>query len=247
MLRALTISKFPSFSRSFHCSAISQKKVALILNGCGVYDGSEIHEATSMLIHLDKADVQVTAFALNKPQSCVVNHATGSKSSESRNMLVESARIMRGKISPLEELDVKKFDAVFIPGGFGVATSLSTFAKDGVSCTVDATVRKVLNDFFTARKPMGLCCIAPVLAARCFPGAKISMGYDRNENGKWDGAGACEAIKAMGAVHENTDITSVCIDEKHKIVTSPAYMYSKASIGEVFDNVGMLVKTVLSL
>ena len=41
-----------------------------------------------------------------------------------RNVLVESARIARGNISPLSTLSATSYDAVVFPGGFGAAKNL---------------------------------------------------------------------------------------------------------------------------
>ncbi|VDM34317.1 unnamed protein product [Hydatigera taeniaeformis] len=191
-----------------------------------------------MLIHLSKAGVDVCAFAPNIQQDHVTNHSTGSQVPEKRNVMVESARISRGKIAPLSELKSEGFDALFIPGGFGAATTLSNFVSDGASCAVLPDVKRVLTEFVHAKKPIGLCCIAPVLAARCLPGVHVTTGTD---------TGTAMAIKKMGAVHENREITEVCIDEDLKVVTAPAYMCATATIADVFENIGLLVKKVLSL
>ncbi|CDS42295.1 ES1 protein mitochondrial [Echinococcus multilocularis] len=214
------------------------KKVALILHGCGVFDGSEIHETTSMLVHLSKAGADVFVFAPNIQQDHVTDHSTGLEVAEKRNVLVESARISRGKVAPLSELRSEKFDALLIPGGFGAATTLSNFASAGASCEVLQDVKRVLEDFVHAKKPIGLCCIAPVLAARCLPGVHVTTGTD---------ADTARAIKSMGAVHEKCEITEVCVDENLKVVTAPAYMCATATIADIFDNIGLLVKKVLSL
>ncbi|BHF65495.1 hypothetical protein SprV_0200850700 [Sparganum proliferum] len=187
-----------------------QKSVAVVFHGCGVYDGTEIHEAT-------------------------------------RNVLVESARLSRGKILPLKSLIPSEFDALLIPGGFGVATTLSDFAASGASCKILLDLEKVISEFHKTKKPIGLCCIAPVLAARCLPGVKITLGKETDEGGRWQNCGACSAVKDMGARHEPRDITEVCVDDENKVVTAPAYMCSTAEIGEVFDNIGLLVKRVLSM
>ncbi|KAL5961265.1 Glutamine amidotransferase-like clas 1 domain-containing protein 3A mitochondrial [Taenia solium] len=213
------------------------RKVALVLHGCGVFDGSEIHEATR-LIHLSKAGAEVSVFAPNIQQDHVTDHSTGSKVTEKRNVLVESARISRGKIAPLSELKSENFDALLIPGGFGAATTLSNFVSAGASCEVLPDVKRVLGDFAHAKKPIGLCCIAPVLAARCLPGVHVTIGKD---------AGTAKAIKNMGAIHENREITEVCVDENLKVVTAPAYMCGSATIADIFDNIGLLVKKVLAL
>lgn len=141
-------------------------------------------------------------FAPNKPQLHVVNHLTGEPAEkETRNVLVESARIARGDILPLDKLSVTAFDAVIFPGGFGAAKNLSSFALDGASMTVDPEVASVLTQFHAARKPIGLCCIAPVLAARVLPGVSLTVGSEEEEGGVWPYAGTAKAIVAMGGTH----------------------------------------------
>jgi len=223
------------------------KKVALILHGCGVYDGSEITEAVSMLVHLDKLGTRVSVFAPDIKQVRVVDHEVGSEVEETRHVLVESARISRGSVLSLEKLETTKFDALFIPGGFGVANTLSDFGAMGANCTVLPDIDRVLNEFVDSKKPIGLCCIAPVLAARCIHGATVTMGKEQEEEGRWQNSGACTAIKEMGGHHEPRDITEICVDEEKKLVTAPAYMCSKASPSEVFDNIGQLVSKVISM
>ncbi|MBY0396843.1 MAG: isoprenoid biosynthesis protein ElbB, partial [Thermoleophilia bacterium] len=145
-----------------------QLHAAVILCGCGRGDGSEIHEATSILIHLARLGLGYKCFAPDKPQADVVDHARGdSPTSESRNCLTESARIARGDIAPLSELAASggaAFDCLFVPGGFGAAKNLITFARDGSNATVDPDVERVFGLFHAAGKPVGLCCIAPVIA-----------------------------------------------------------------------------------
>ncbi|KAM7538094.1 hypothetical protein Aperf_G00000069549 [Anoplocephala perfoliata] len=216
----------------------SPKKVAVVLSGCGVYDGSEIHEATCMLIHLSKAHAKVSVFAPDIDQDHVTNHATRKQVPEKRNVMVESARISRGDISPLSDLKPADFDALFFPGGFGAATNLCNFSSASASCKVIPDVEKAIKGFNDLKKPIGLCCIAPVLAARCIPGVHVTVGGN---------SGTAKAITKMGAVHENCDITEVCVDEKHHVVTAPAYMCGSATIGDIYDNIGLLVQKVLSL
>lgn len=218
-------------------------KVAVVLAGCGRGDGSEIHEAVSCLIHLSRLGAEYRCFAPDTPQADVVNHATGKPApGEKRNCLVEAARISRGEISPLAGLDPAKFDAVVFPGGFGAAKNLCTFAKDGAECRVIAEVERVLNEFHTAGKPIGLCCIAPVLAAKVFgtahggPGCMVTIGDD---------AGTTAAISEMGSRNVVKKVTEAVVDEKNRVVTSPAYMYGDARPHEVFQGIGAMIEETL--
>ncbi len=218
-------------------------KVAVVLSGCGFKDGSEIHESVSVLIHLSRVGAEYRCFAPDKPQAATVNHATGKPEAHPRNCLVEAARIARGQISPLSTLDVDAFDAVVFPGGFGAATNLCTFAKDGAECSVDPDVVRVIKGFHAARKAIGLVCIAPVLAARVLgtkmggPGCTITIGDD---------PGTAKAIAAMGSVNSVKAVAEAAIDRRNRIVSTPAYM-CEARPNQVFDGVGRMVDGLIDL
>ncbi|XP_012357337.2 glutamine amidotransferase-like class 1 domain-containing protein 3A, mitochondrial isoform X3 [Nomascus leucogenys] len=131
-------------------------RVALVLSGCGVYDGTEIHEASAILVHLSRGGAEVQIFAPDVPQMHVIDHTKGQPSEgESRNVLTESARIARGKITDLANLSAANHDAAIFPGGFGAAKNLSTFAVDGKDCKVNKEVERVLKEFHQAGKPVG--------------------------------------------------------------------------------------------
>ncbi|MDX2016825.1 MAG: isoprenoid biosynthesis glyoxalase ElbB [Planctomycetota bacterium] len=220
------------------------KKVAVVLAGCGRGDGSEIHESVSALIHLSRHRAQYSCFAPDIAQSDVVNHVTGEPSKgETRNCMVEAARISRGQIAPLATLDVDAFDAVIFPGGFGAAKNLSTFARDGAECSVLPDVARVIKGFHASRKPIGLICIAPVLGAKVLglasggPGCTITLGADEGAN--------AQASK-MGAKAVNRWSTESYTDEAHKVVTTPAYMCD-AKPFEVYEGIGRLVDSVIAL
>uniref|UniRef100_A0A3B4X047 Si:ch211-153b23.5 n=1 Tax=Seriola lalandi dorsalis TaxID=1841481 RepID=A0A3B4X047_SERLL len=155
------------------------KRVAVILSGCGVYDGTEIHEASAVLVHLSRAGAKVQMFAPNADQMHVVNHCEGKPTEEKRNILQESARIARGDVTDLAKLDVTAFDAAIIPGGFGVAKNLSDWAVKNKDCTILPQLEKIIKAFHKAGKPLGMCCISPVLAAKILPGCEITVGQDK--------------------------------------------------------------------
>ncbi len=219
------------------------RPIAVILSGCGRGDGSEIQESVSCLIHLSRHGLTYACFAPDKPQSDVVNHVTGQASPEVRNVMVESARISRGEISPLASLDPSAYDAVVFPGGFGAAKNLSTFAKDGPNCTVDAHVERVIRAFRAQNKPIGLCCIAPVLAARVLgtaaggAGCQVTIGND---------TGTAEAVRAMGATNIAKPVTEAVVDEANRVATTPAYMCD-ASIHEVFVGIGKMIDATVAM
>ena len=192
------------------------EKIAVVLSGSGVYDGSEIHEAVLSLYAIQKAGASYSIFAPDIPQHHVINHITGQEMPESRNVLVESARIARGKISPLSEFDADKFDALLFPGGFGAAKNLSSFAFDGAECNVNEDVSIAINAMLEQNKPIGALCISPVIFAKVIGNnVDLTIGTDR---------GTAQAINSMGASHKNTDHGEIIYDRKFKVVTTPCYM-----------------------
>lgn len=217
------------------------KRVAVILSGCGVFDGSEIHEACAALLALDRAGAEVVACAPSGDQMHVVDHAAGQPAEgQSRAILTEAARIARGEIRPLTAIDAKSVDAVLMPGGFGAAKNLCTFAVDGENCTVHAEVESFLRNAHEAGKAIGAMCIAPVVLARVF-GAdlkpQVTIGTDPATAAK---------VEAMGAKHIDCNATGVVVDEQNRMVTTPAYMLA-GRIGEVFEGAEAFVKQLLAL
>jgi len=216
---------------------MSTKKIAVVLSGCGVFDGAEIHEATMTLYFIKKNGADYEIFAPDIPQHHVVNHITGKEMDETRNVLVESARIARGQIQPLSAFNPTDFDALIFPGGFGAAKNLSSFAFEGAQLKVNPDVEKALKDMSAAGKPIGALCISPVILARVFDNAEITIGQD---------PGTAGAIEQLGAKHVTTGHGEVVIDKKYKLVTTPCYMLDAniVQIGEGADNV---VKALLDL
>ncbi len=201
------------------------KKVALVLSGCGVYDGSEIHETTLAMLALSKNGVEYQCFAPNKKQHHVINHLTGEEMTEERNVLVESARIARGNIKPLSELKAENYDAVLLPGGYGAAKNLSNYAFMGENYSIDAQVAEVLMDFHKNKKPIAALCIAPVVVAKILK-AKLTIGNDKT---------TAMHIEAQGACHVEKGFDEVLVDTENKVVTNPCYMLAdsiyKVSLG----------------
>nr|XP_056715477.1 glutamine amidotransferase-like class 1 domain-containing protein 3, mitochondrial [Euleptes europaea] len=221
------------------------KKVAVVLSGCGVYDGSEVHESSAVLVHLSRDGAQAEIYAPNIDQMHVVNHIKGQPTEEKRNVLVESARIARGNIKDLATLNVKELDALIIPGGFGVAKNLCSWAVHGKDCTVCKPVEDTIKAFHAAKKPIGLCCISPVLAAKILPGCEVTVGQDA-ECEKWPYAKTASALKEMGCKHVNKNVDEVHVDVKNKLVTTSAFMCN-APIHTIYEGVGKMVKEVLKL
>ncbi|WP_339405075.1 isoprenoid biosynthesis glyoxalase ElbB [Pseudomonas helleri] len=217
---------------------MTQKKVAVILSGCGVYDGAEIHESVITLLRLDQRGAKVQCFAPNIAQHHVINHLTGEEMPESRNVLVESARIARGDIKDISEANVEDFDALIVPGGFGAAKNLSDFAFKGTECAVQPDVLALAEAFAEAGKPIGLMCISPAIAAKIYgPGVVCTIGKD---------ADTAAAVSKMGGEHHECDVSEIVEDKARKLVSTPAYMLAN-SISEAASGINKMVDRVLEL
>ncbi len=219
-------------------------RFAVVLSGCGVFDGSEIHEAVSALLAIDEAGCAYQCFAPNTWQAKTVDHFTGESTAiagdaDNRNVLAESARIARGQILDLSEFDPKDFDAVIFPGGFGAALNWSNFATKGPACEVNEEVERTLNESFKEGIVIGAMCIAPTVIARVLGKhkVKVTIGNDK---------AIATGIEKMGAIHQECGATEVCVDEENKIVTVPAYMLSK-SISQVATGAHNLISAALDL
>ncbi|MBI9055162.1 MAG: isoprenoid biosynthesis glyoxalase ElbB [Bacteroidales bacterium] len=213
------------------------KKIAVVLSGNGVFDGTEIHEATLTLYSIIKNGATYEIFAPNIDQHHVINHITGEEMPEKRNVLVESARVARGKITDLADFKAKNYDGIIFPGGFGVAKNLSSFAFDGTDCTINFDVEKAIRNMVEQKKPIGALCIAPVLFAKLLENIDVTIGQDKDTS---------EAINAMGANHKETTHGEVVIDKKYNAVTTPCYMLD-ANIGQIGDGANNVVKALLNL
>jgi enhancing lycopene biosynthesis protein 2 len=213
------------------------KKVGVLLSGCGVFDGAEIQESVLTLLALAKAGAEAVCMAPDKEQHHVINHLTGKESGERRNVLVESARIVRGNIEDLAGVAAEDLDALILPGGFGAAKNLSSFAFDGASAEVDPQVRRLVRDMFSARKPLGFICISPAIAARVLgeTGVELTIGDD---------SGTAAAIESCGARHVACGVTEIHIDAERKVISTPAYMLGK-DILEVSKGIEKLVQTLM--
>ena len=218
------------------------KKIGVVLSGCGVYDGSEIHEAVITLLAIDRAGAEAVCMAPNIDQMHVVNHLTGEPApGESRNVLVEAAGIARGNIVDMAEVKAGDIDALMLPGGFGAAKNLCDFAVKGPDCSVNAEVARLVLEMVNAKKPVGAVCIAPAVLARVL-GAdslahEVTIGTD---------AGTAEALGKMGATHVQCPVTEFVVDRNNKLVTSPAYMLA-GGIAEAATGIEKAVKALIDL
>lgn len=212
-------------------------KAAVVLSGCGVYDGAEIHEAVMTLYAIDKAGGSYQVFAPNVMQHHVVNHITGKATEESRNVMTEAARIARGKIKPVTEYRASDYDALIFPGGFGVAKNLCTYAFDGAECRVDRVVEAAIIETHKAHKPIGALCISPVLITRVLGDVTVTIGNDHD---------TIEDIAALGGKHEKKNHGEVMTDEKNLIVSTPCYMI-EATISDIARDAELLVAEIMKL
>jgi len=213
------------------------KKIAVVLSGCGVYDGSEIHEATLTLLAISKRGAAYQCFAPDMMQAHVVNHLTGEEMPEQRNVLIESARIARGNVKPLSEYKANEYDAIVFPGGFGAAKNLSTYAFDGPDLTINHEVQKAIEETVEAGKPIGALCISPVIFAKIFDQVKVTIGQDEE---------TITAIQKMGGKHEATTHGEIVVDEQFKLVTSPCYMLD-ASIVQIAEEAENVIDRIIDL
>ncbi|WP_104025163.1 isoprenoid biosynthesis glyoxalase ElbB [Vibrio hyugaensis] len=213
------------------------KKIAVVLSGCGVFDGAEINEVVLTLLALEERGIVYQCFAPNKPQLHTINHLKGEDKEQARNVLEESARIVRGNVDALSALDDKEFSALIIPGGFGVAKNLSTFATDGVDFSIDVEFQQVMTAFASKKKPVGYMCIAPVLLPKVYNGVRCTIGYDEE---------TASVINKLGGLHVNCTVDNIVVDNDYNVVTTPAYMLA-GSIADAKKGIDKLVEQVASL
>jgi len=211
------------------------KKFAVVLSGCGVYDGAEIHEAVTAMLAISRRGHSYQVFAPNIPQHHVINHLTGEEMPETRNVMVEAARIARGDVKDLASFDPAQYDALIFAGGFGAAKNLSDFAFAGENYVVSELVANTIKAMHSAGKPIGAMCIAPMLIADVIKGAKLTLGAT---------GGASEIAEKRGAIHEEKHADSVALDGKNKIVTTPCYMLD-ATLAQVAKGADHLVDALI--
>lgn len=218
----------------------TQKRVGVVLSGCGFLDGAEIQEAVCTLLALDKRKAALVAMAPDVDQMHVVDHVKSAPAEGARrNVLAESSRVVRGQIKDLAKVDARDLDALIFAGGFGVAKNLCTFAVDGKTMTVLPQVEKLIRDVHAAGKPLGFMCIAPVIAAKVLgsEGVSVTIGNDK---------GTAEAINSWGARHVDRPVDDIVIDQKLKVVSTPAYMLGPW-IADVNAGIDKLVQAVLDM
>lgn len=212
------------------------KNIGVLISGCGYLDGAEIQETVCTLLALDEAGADAICMAPNISLS-VVDHLTGNTTGETRNVLVESARIVRGKIRDLSTVRGEELDALILPGGYGAAKNLSDFASKGVEMSVNEEVARLVRAVHEAGKPIGFICIAPAIAARLLPGVKLTIGNDPD---------TAAALNKMGGEHCDCAVTDFIVDEANKVVSTPAYMLGPW-VKDVHAGISRCVREVLAL
>lgn len=214
------------------------KKVAVILSGCGVYDGAEIHESVLSLLAIEQNGASWHCFAPDIDQFHVINHAAGQEMGDTRNVLQESARIARGNIQAISALNPDDYDALLLPGGFGVAKNLSSFASQGTNLDVDESVLRICKAFANAEKPAGYLCISPILIPSVYGnGAKGTIGKDPD---------VAAAFNAMGGEHVECPVDDFVLDQSRRLLSTPAYMLA-TSVSEANAGISKLVKKLIDL
>ena len=218
------------------------KQIGVILSGCGVYDGSEIHEAVITLLAIDRAGAEAVCMAPNIEQMHVINHLKGEPAEgETRNVLVESARIARGNIKDLAHVKADSLDALILPGGFGAATNLCDFAVKGAECSVSPDVARCVREMVNAKKPVAAVCIAPTVLSRVLGDDKLphelTIGNDQQ---------TADALTAMGSKHVTCPVSNFVVDKANKLISSPAYMLA-GSISEAAEGIEKTVNALIEL
>jgi len=218
------------------------KNIGVVLSGCGVFDGAEIHESVITLLAIDRAGAQAVCMAPNVNQMHVVNHLTGEESvGEKRNVLIEAARIARGKIKDISTVKADELDALVFPGGFGAAKNLSSFAVKGENCDVHLDVLRLVKEFAAKKKPQAALCIAPAMMAKIYEDAPkkptLTIGNDKNCSSK---------METMGSTHQECSARDFVFDEHNNIISTPAYMLGQ-SISEVAEGIEKTIHQLLKM
>jgi enhancing lycopene biosynthesis protein 2 len=224
-------------------------KIGVLLSGCGVNDGAEIHEAVMAMLAIDEAGHDYQCISVNKKQHHVINHITGEEMDESRNMMVEAARIARGDIKDIRDITPQDISALLIPGGFGSAKNFSKWAFKGPDGELIPEVKQLIVDMVNAKKPVCALCVSPVLVAKAFEGTeihpKLTLGTDE-EPSPYDINEMHAGIESIGSVAEMKTLREVMVDHDHLIVTAPCYMM-EASISDIRNNARLAVNATIEL
>lgn len=225
------------------------KNIAVILSGCGVYDGSEIHESVFTLFSIDVLKGKYQCFAPNILQHHVLNHVNGEEMNENRNVMIEAARIARGNIMDVSIYDPENFDALVIPGGFGAAKNLTKWAFQGPDGEINENIKDAILQTIKANKPIVGLCMGPTVIAKALEGtgisAKLTVGSS-TEKSPYDIAAISGGMEKIGAQAEMKSIREFSYDVENKIITAPCYML-EGSISEVQRNIHQTIEKLFEI
>lgn len=221
-------------------------KIGVLLSGCGVYDGAEIQESLCTMLAIEEIGGETVAISINQNQHHVVNHLTGEEMDESRNMLVEAARIARGNVTDIDALSISEIDALVIPGGFGSAKNLTNWAFEGPAGTIHPSVKKLILSIIKAKKPLVALCVSPVVVAKALEGSEIHSTLtigSVSEASPYDINGFSQGLESVGAATTMKTKREINIDTQNKIITAPCYMMD-ASLLEVRNNIQQAIQAL---
>lgn len=226
---------------------MSKPTIAVLLSGCGVYDGTEIHEAVLTLFNIDKEGGEYLCISPDANQYHVINHVTGEETGEKRNMLVESARIARGKIKDIKSVSVNDFDALVIPGGFGAAKNLTSWAFKGHESEILPEVKHLILEFVSLGKPIAAFCMGPTVIAKALEGTsfkpKLTVGTTEKPS-PYDILAVSKGMEKLGVIAEMTPVEDITVDEKYKIISAPCYMM-EATVYEINFGISKAIKKLM--
>ena len=215
-------------------------KVCVIISGAGHLDGAELRESLFTLLTLDQRNINVDVYAPDMDQYHVINHLNGEEMDEKRNVLIEAARVTRGKVSPLNDLVADNYDAMVLPGGFGAAKNLSSFAFEGAGGSINEKILDLITKFHSTQKPICALCISPALLALALKDKKIEITVGNDED-------TIKVLEELGATHIKKSITDFHFDETNKLITSPAYMYGTGKLSNIYDGINCAISALCDL
>jgi len=224
-------------------------KIGILLSGCGVYDGAEIQEAVFSMLAVEESGADYQCISLNQNQHHVVNHLTGDEMNESRNMMVEAARIARGNVIDVSEVSPAILDGLIIPGGFGSAKNFSKWAFSGANGEISPEIKLLLVNFINAGKPIAALCVSPILIAKALEGSAIKTELTMGnviDKSPYTIADFNSGIEQTGAKIQEKALDEVLVDIPNKIITAPCYMMD-AKISEIKSNIDLAVKELVKL
>ena len=224
-------------------------KIGVLLSGCGVYDGAEIQEAVLTLLAIEEIDAEAICISIDKEQYHVVNHLNGQEMDESRNMLIESARIARGNIQDINNIDPADIDALVIPGGFGSAKNFTKWAFSGPEGDILPEVKLLLVNMINIGKPIAALCVSPVVMAKALEGSSINPNLtigSKNDPSPYDIEEFSKGLQSVGMRTENKSVQEILVDRNNKIITAPCYMM-EANIVGIRENIRSAVHALKEL